>query len=695
MIEITVDDAFIINEGSLREGEPHEILDMGRLESALGNQYRGYLYGSDLQAAVSTFKSLVLNHPFANGNKRTALQALLIFADDLGVEIKLNHKELTDLVYEIASAGGGNISVNNLTNRIFGTELEESLSEAAEKHDTLNPKLWDEANNLKPEVREKILEIVKEFTDGLEEDEIKFKVDDIVLVGSNCSYNYNDKSDLDIHVRMDTDSLECPDDLYPLLYSAYRSLFNKKYDIDFYGIPVEIYVETSETKQLNDEPVTEARVQSALKSNGIFSVLNNKWIKEPVKEDIPEVDKEAFDKLFKEWEDRYLKIVDGYSLKELTEDSKKDLFSYIGPLYRFGKIYKSHWSEQTEAVSMKQAINNLNAKAKKQFGFNYTANLNIDPKYIENAGPAEQFKGKDWFKSPEGICPKCGRYLNDSGECPLCDLGDESVLDESVRTDKITEIEDFIEDVYDLRKDSIANEGEYGTGNLVFKELRNLGYLDNLRDLKSALKSKELSLESLEEHLTKGELAKKVPNITEEDVKSWINDKVGWDMTIDPNTLDKADFSRIPDGWIVTQNIGLDNLFNPKDYEGITKFIKELLLKYGDKYYIGTYKMKYGRNRGKIAVDVNKIIKDTKEAIIDGVKNLQESIYRYDEYIFLTHNLISRRTGTKTSYPFTKEDLKEYGLESSVVDEPIKNCMNIELINGPFNTDIPSVIKKK
>ena len=30
-----------------------------------------------------------------------------------------------------------------------------------------------------------------------------------------------------------------------------------------------------------------------------------------------------------------------------------------------------------------------------------------------------------------GNCPKCGTHLNDSGECPLCDLGDESVLDEA------------------------------------------------------------------------------------------------------------------------------------------------------------------------------------------------------------------------------------------------------------------------
>lgn len=120
----------------------------------------------------------------------------------------------------------------------------EDIREDIEKHDELNPKLWDENGNLKPEVREKILEIAKEFTDGLKEDGIKFDLKDIRLVGSNCSYNYTDKSDLDVHLIMDTDSLECPDDLYPLLYSAYRSLFNGKLDIDFYGIPVELYVET-------------------------------------------------------------------------------------------------------------------------------------------------------------------------------------------------------------------------------------------------------------------------------------------------------------------------------------------------------------------------------------------------------------------------------------------------------------------
>lgn len=268
---------------------------------------------------------------------------------------------------------------------LFNNNLNEDLNEKVEKHDTLNPKLWNEDNTLKPEVEEKINLIADDFLEGLKDDDIKFNLKDIKLVGSNASYNWNPDSDLDLHLVMDTDSLECPDDLYPLLYSAYRSIWNKNHDVSFYGIPVEIYIETSDTEQLSEptEEVTEARQQSALKSNGIYSVMHHKWIKEPVQADIPEVNQEEIDKELTKWEDRYFDL-------------------------------------------------------------------------IENP---------------------------------------------SVET-----IEDFIEDIYDLRKTSIANDGEYGVGNLCFKEMRNLGYLDNLRDIKIKLKDKEFSLESLKEDFEKDAL---------------------------------------------------------------------------------------------------------------------------------------------------------------------------------------------
>lgn len=148
---------------------------------------------------------------------------------------------------------------NELTESFTNNEEEQVVNEDIEKHDNLNPKLFDENNHLKPEVHDKIIEIVNEFINGLKEDGIKINVKDIKLVGSNCSYNYNKDSDLDVHIVADTKSLECPDDLYPLLYSAYRSIWNSKLDIDFYGIPVELYVETIDDEiDVDSEPLQEA-----------------------------------------------------------------------------------------------------------------------------------------------------------------------------------------------------------------------------------------------------------------------------------------------------------------------------------------------------------------------------------------------------------------------------------------------------
>ena len=48
-----------------------------------------------------------------------------------------------------------------------------------------------------------------------------------------------------------------------------------------------------------------------------------------------------------------------------------------------------------------------------------------------------------------------------------------------------------------LRKLSLMDGGEYSKGNLVFKELRNNGSIDNLYNKLHELTSKELSLEKI------------------------------------------------------------------------------------------------------------------------------------------------------------------------------------------------------
>ena len=66
---------------------------------------------------------------------------------------------------------------------------------------------------------------------------------------------------------------------------------------------------------------------------------------------------------------------------------------------------------------------------------------------------------------------------------------------EDINEEKLSEIESLINDLYELRKTSIEEGGEYSIGNLIFKEFRNKGYLDNLKDRMRELINKELSLE--------------------------------------------------------------------------------------------------------------------------------------------------------------------------------------------------------
>ena len=83
------------------------------------------------------------------------------------------------------------------------------------------------------------------------------------------------------------------------------------------------------------------------------------------------------------------------------------------------------------------------------------------------------------------------------GDKTLKELG----LQESFKEDlneqeqkQLDEIDNLVNDLYKLRQQSIQQDGEFGVGNLVFKEMRNMGYLDNLKELKRKLQSKDMSL---------------------------------------------------------------------------------------------------------------------------------------------------------------------------------------------------------
>lgn len=199
------------------------------------------------------------------------------------------------------------------------TLAERTVCEAIEQHQELNPKLF-EGDKLRPEVLGQIKEIVDLFLEELAEDEIKIKVVDVILVGSNVNYNYSKHSDLDVHILADTKELDCDAHVYASLYSAYRSLFNKRFEIDFYNIPVELYVETDGMPRV---------------SNGVYSVVKNDWIQKPEPADIPTIDYELLNRVLIRWENKCKKLLN-MDVAKVDPDKIAELIDEIYVLRKEG-----------------------------------------------------------------------------------------------------------------------------------------------------------------------------------------------------------------------------------------------------------------------------------------------------------------------------------------------------------------------
>lgn len=220
-----------------------------------------------------------------------------------------------------------------------------TLTEAIEKHETLNPKLFTKDEELKERVRKKMLEIVDEFLANLKEQNIEIKVNDILMVGSNASYNYTKDSDIDLHIMTDSKGIKYSAEVADALYSAYRSLFNKNLDISLYDIPLELYVETEKTPKNN--------------SNGVYSVKKDKWVKKPIPENIPEYDKDALKELVDKWEKKCKELLDKIAADKL--DDEKQVVKLIEDIYE--KLRK------TGVAKSEYAIENLAFKELRNKGY--------------------------------------------------------------------------------------------------------------------------------------------------------------------------------------------------------------------------------------------------------------------------------------------------------------------------------------
>jgi len=99
---VTVDEALAIHQRLIEVfGGAEGLRDPGLLESALYRPQSGY-YADLVEMAAALFESLLMNHPFVDGNKRVAFFSTDIFLRlngwKLDVEATTTHAFLVDLL---------------------------------------------------------------------------------------------------------------------------------------------------------------------------------------------------------------------------------------------------------------------------------------------------------------------------------------------------------------------------------------------------------------------------------------------------------------------------------------------------------------------------------------------------------------------------------------------------------------------
>ena len=103
-------------------------------------------------------------------------------------------------------------------------------------------------------------------------------------------------------------------------------------------------------------------------------------------------------------------------------------------------------------------------------------------------------KRDKWIKEPE---PMKESSIDITNEDEYKEWDDR--FEQIINSDNIDDLQSFVDDIYVLRKDSLAKDGEFGLGNLIFKEMRNQDKLQQIKDRIKEVESKELTLESLKE----------------------------------------------------------------------------------------------------------------------------------------------------------------------------------------------------
>ncbi len=131
-------------------------------------------------------------------------------------------------------------------------------------------------------------------------------LEDVYFLGSTAGYNWTPTSDIDLHLVVDFSKIGTNQELVKNYVDGLKNKWNQSHDIKIGNHPVEVYIQ--DIKELN-------------KSQSVYSLMKNHWIKKPKHEDIY-IDKDTIKKKYKQLThsiDRAISDADIEKIKKLIK----------------------------------------------------------------------------------------------------------------------------------------------------------------------------------------------------------------------------------------------------------------------------------------------------------------------------------------------------------------------------------------
>ena len=185
--------------------------------------------------------------------------------------------------------------------------------------DTLNPEIWTDFE-IEEELREDLLTISKDYLDTVSLEGIEIK--DIILTGSLTNYNWSKYSDFDLHIIVDFNEINDNYELVERMFDFSKKNWNSQHEIIIKGYDVEIAAQ--DIKDMEE-------AMSSGRMGGIFSLMNNKWIKKPSKSDFVPDEKQIRKKA-----SRFMREI---------KDIEEDLENYSSGLEELSQRISSVWKK--------------------------------------------------------------------------------------------------------------------------------------------------------------------------------------------------------------------------------------------------------------------------------------------------------------------------------------------------------------